>query len=79
MLRERGIALLGEDDGPLAPCTAAHADGLVCRSADATEMRRQHALAAGRPVVWMPENPDGAARALARDLGFASPARIEQD
>ena len=79
MLRDRGIALLVEDDGPLAPFTTAHADALVCRSAGATEMRRQHALAAGRPVVWMPENPDGAARALARDLGFASPARIEQN
>jgi hypothetical protein len=68
VLRERGIALLVEDTGPLAPFTCAPADALVCRSSDPGEMRRQKTLAGGRPVFWIPEIPEPHAKALAREL-----------
>lgn len=78
-LRERGICLLVEDAGPLAPFTTAHADGIVCASADAEEMVRQRRLAGRRPVLWTAESPDGTARALADELGFARPGKAKED
>ena len=79
VLRKQGVALLVEDDGPMAPFTTVYADGLVCASDEPHEMRRQHALAGGRPVVWVPTTPGLEARTLARDLGFASPGQNQQD
>lgn len=67
VLRNRDIRLLISDSGALAPFTTAYADGLVCESDDIGEMRRQHALAAGRPVFWRVENPCEDARALAQE------------
>ncbi len=78
-LREQGVALLVEDDGPLAPFTTAHADGLVCTSDDPHDMRRQQALAGGRPVFWVSTTTNPEAQSLARDLGFATPGQIQQD
>ena len=78
-LRERGICLLVEDAGPLAPFTTAHADAIVCASAEAKEMVRQRRLAGRRPVLWTAEAPDGAARALADELGFAWPGKTKED
>lgn len=79
VLRKQGVALLVEDDGPMAPFTTVYADGLVCASDEPREMRRQHALAGGRPVVWVPPTPGLEARHLARDLGFASPGQNQQN
>lgn len=78
-LKKQGVALLVEDDGPMAPFTTVYADGLVCASDDPREMRRQHALAGGRPVIWIPSTPSLNAQSLARDLGFASFPKIQQD
>lgn len=79
VLQDRGIPLLVSDSGPVAPFTTVHADALVCTSTDSAEMRRQRALAGPRPVLWLAEDPGGDARALARDLGFATPGLIQED
>lgn len=79
VLREEGVCLLVGDSGPLAPFTTCHADALACESADPAEMRRQRALAGPRPVVWLAEGADAAARELARDLGFVRPAAMGED
>ena len=79
VLRQAGICLLVEDNGPLAPFTTFHADALVCASADPAEMRRQHVLAGTRPVVWLAENPGREAEQLARDFGFVRPGQIRQE
>lgn len=78
-LRASGTGLLVEDGGPLAPFTTYYADALVCASADPDEMRRQRALAGPRPVLWTTEHPKPDAAALARNLGFVRPGKIEQD
>ena len=70
VLRQRGIALLMEDTGPLAPSTCAPADALVCRSTDPDEMRRQKILAGERPVFWVPTAPEPHAVELAQELGL---------
>jgi hypothetical protein len=79
VLRDRGRFLLVSDTGPLAPFTTLHADALVCPSADPAEMRRQRALAGPRPVLWTADAPGADARALARDLGFATPGPMQED
>ena len=79
VLKEQGVCLLVEDSGPLAPFTTYHADALVCASADPAEMRRQHALAGPRPVLWTAENPGAEAAELARNFGFVRPSRINED
>ena len=78
-LKATGTGLLVEDGGPLAPFTTYYADALVCASADPDEMRRQRALAGPRPVLWIAENPGAAAAALARNLGFVRPGKIEEN
>jgi len=78
-LKDRGTALLVADDGFMAPFTTAHADGLVCESADPDEMRRQRTLAGPRPVVWRVENPPPEAVRLAWELGFAVPEPFKED
>ena len=78
-LRPAGVCLIVEDGGPLAPYTTHHADALACGSAEPAEMRRQRALAGPRPVLWTAEDPDAAAAALARDLGFVRPGEIGED
>ena len=79
VLRKENICLLVQDDGPLAPWSTLHADALVCASTDSGEMRRQHALAGMRPVVWLPENPGAAAEKLAQEFGFVRPGKIRQE
>ncbi|NLG33953.1 MAG: hypothetical protein GX548_01225 [Lentisphaerae bacterium] len=79
VLKERGVCLMVGDGGPLAPFTTAHADALVCESADPAEMRRQHALAGGRPVAWAPAEADDGARALAHDLDFVILPALEEE
>ena len=79
VLKTAGTCLLVEDAGPLAPFTTYHADALVCASADPAEMRRQHALAGPRPVLWTAENPGAEAAELARNFGFVRPSRINED
>lgn len=79
MLRPAGVCLLVEDGGPLAPFTTHYADALVCAGTAPDEMRRQRALAGARPVLWIAERPGTDAAALARDLGFVRPGKIEED
>lgn len=79
VLRQEGIGLLVEDDGPLAPWSTFYADALVCTRADPAEMRRQHALAGARPVVWLVEQPGAEAEQLARDFGFVRPGDFRQE
>jgi hypothetical protein len=79
VLKDSGTCLLVEDAGPLAPFTTFHADALVCASADPAEMRRQRALAGPRPVLWTAREPGAAARELAVELGFVTPAQINED
>ena len=79
VLRPQGVCLLVEDGGPSAPFTTTYADALVCASADPAEMRRQRALAGGRPVLWTAEDPGADAEALARNLGFVRPGTIEEN
>ena len=79
VLKEQGVCLLVSDDGPLAPFTTYHADALVCTSADPVEMRRQHDLAGGRPVVWLPADAAPGAADLAQELGFVRPGGIMEN
>ena len=79
VLKEQGVCLLVSDDGPLAPFTTYHADALVCTSTDPGEMRRQHELAGGRPVVWQPAGEASGAAALAQELGFVRPGEIMEN
>lgn len=79
VLKEQGACLLVSDDGPLAPFTTYHADALVCTTADPAEMRRQHDLAGGRPVVWLPAGSAAGAVELARELGFVRPGEIMEN
>ncbi len=72
VLRKANTCLLVEDSSALAPYTTVYADALVCASANPAEMRRQHALAGPRPVLWTAPTPDAAANALAQDLGFVT-------
>jgi hypothetical protein len=73
VLKDQEVCLLVSDAGPMAPFTTYHADALVCESADPAEMRRQHALAGTRPVLWLPVAADAASKALAMEFGFVSP------
>ena len=68
-----------EDTSTLAPYTTVYADALVCTSADPVEMRRQHALAGPRPVLWAARQPTAAANALAHDLGFVTWRQINDN
>lgn len=78
-LKEPGVCLLVEDGGPLAAFTTTYADALVCASADPEEMRRQRALAGPRPVLWTAEKTGADTEALARELGFVRPGKIDED
>jgi hypothetical protein len=79
VFKEKGIRLLVDDSGPLAPFTTYHADGLVCASTDPAEMRRQRALAGSRPVLWLAKDADPDAQQLARNLGFVTPLKINEN
>ena len=79
VLKAAGTCLLVEDASVLAPFTTYYADALVCASTEPAEMRRQHALAGPRPVVWTASNPGADAAALARDLGFVRPGPINDN
>ncbi len=78
-LKASGACLLVEDGSPQAPFTTYYADALVCAGADPAEMRRQRALAGPRPVLWTAKDPGPEAAELARNLGFVSPGKIEEN
>ncbi|HPV47354.1 MAG TPA: hypothetical protein PLD40_07195 [Kiritimatiellia bacterium] len=79
LLRKANTCLLVEDTSTLAPYTTVYADALVCTSADPAEMRRQHALAGPRPVLWAARQSTAAANALAHDLGFVTWRQINDN
>ena len=78
-LKAEGVCLLVSDAGPMAPFTTYSADALVCESSDPVEMRRQQALAGSRPVLWLVEGADAETEALARNLGFVRPGKINEN
>ena len=79
VLKEKGVCVLVSDAGPMAPFTTFYADALVCESAKPEEMRRQHALAGSRPVLWRVYDASQESEALACELGFVTFGKIAQD
>jgi len=79
VLKQENICLLVSDAGPMAPFTTLHADALVCESTDPQEMKRQHALAGSRPVLWAIAAATPAAEAVAQDLKFVRIPQMKED